>query len=78
MPYGVYRRQTVRDPPRTRSGLKGVIYHPHTTRRPWKAYGKQHGMYVTIGYFRTKVAAAEAYNVWAKRVFGPTAYLNPM
>jgi hypothetical protein len=66
------------DRPRTRSGLKGVIYHPHTTKKPWKAYGRHQGWYVTIGYYSSKHEAAIAYNRWALKTHGRNAYLNPL
>ena len=78
MPYGVYPRQKFRDPPRSRSGLKGVIHFPRNPNKPWKAYGRHHGQYVCIGYFATKGEAAAAYNEWALKAYGPTAYLNPL
>ena len=39
-----------------------MIFCPHLKQKPYKAYGRQHGMYVTIGYFPTKGEAAAAYN----------------
>jgi hypothetical protein len=78
MPSGLYDRQKFRDPPRTRSGLKGVIFCPHLRVKRWKAYGRQKGWYMTIGYFETKEQAADAYNQWALKIHGPTAYLNPL
>jgi hypothetical protein len=76
MPYGIFPRHKYRDPPRSRSGLKGVVYFPRCTRKPWKAYGRRKGQYVCIGYYPTKEEAARAYNRWALQLFGPTAYLN--
>lgn len=78
MPTGHFPRHKYRNPPHCRSGFKGVIFCPHTQRKPWKAYGRQHGQFVCIGYFETKEEAGEAYNAWALRVYGPTAYLNPV
>jgi hypothetical protein len=78
MPSGLYQRQKFTEPPRTRSGLKGVIRCANLTYKPWKAYGRHHAMYVTIGYFATKEEAAKAYNLWALKIYGPKAYFNPI
>ena len=46
--------------------------------RPFKAYGRHHGQYITIGYFTTKEEAGKAYNRWAKSFRGEGTYLNPL
>ena len=67
-----------REPPRSKSGLKGVIFCPNAVERPWKAYGRLHGMYLTLGRFQTRAAAARAYNAWAAKRYGPSTFLNSL
>src|SRR5438067_1302394 len=74
MPSGHYPRD--QQPPRSRSGLKGVISFPRHASKPWKVYGRHHGQYVCIGYFATKEEAAAAYDRWALQKYGPETYLN--
>jgi len=76
MPSGFYPRDRHKKPPRTKSGLRGVIFHRQTPKKPWRAYIIQHGMYRTIGYFATKLEAAIAYNKAAIRVHGADTFLN--
>jgi AP2 domain len=71
-----FRRNTHRLPPRSRSGLKGVIYFPRCKYSPWKAYIRHHGQYVCLGYFATKEDAARAYDAKAKQIYGEETYLN--
>jgi hypothetical protein len=73
-----FRRNTHRRPPKSRSGLKGVIFQKSDPplKRPWKAYMRQHGQYVGLGYFATKEEAGRAYDSEARRFFGPDTYLN--
>lgn len=78
MPSGYYARQRHAEPPRTASGYRGVIFCPNLTRKPWKAYIRQHGQYVTIGYFSTAQQAARAYNRESLRIKGPETYFNPL
>ena len=78
MPTGIFDRQTHKRPPKCKSGLKGVLYFPRSSKKPWKAYGRHHGQYVCIGYFPTKEDAAKAYNEWALRAYGPDTYLNSL
>lgn len=78
MPTGHFPRNTHRLPPRSRSGLKGVLYFPRCPKKPWKAYGRHHGQYVCIGYFETKEQAAREYNKWAIRFKGKDSYFNPI
>lgn len=65
-------------PPKTKSGLRGVIYHSRNPIKPWKAYIRKNGQYKTIGYFQTKYDAARAYNLEAVRKWGSNTYLNPI
>lgn len=75
---GYLSRNRHKNPPKTRCGLRGVIFQRHCVRKPWKAYGRHHGQYVTIGYFASKVEAGRAYNAWAKKARGPDTFLNPL
>ena len=83
MPSGIYARNKHTRLPRSRSGMKGVLYTPTTMNRkrervPWKAYIRKNGWYLCIGYFATKEEAAGAYNREAIRVYGPETFLNPV
>jgi hypothetical protein len=73
----IYRHK---DPPRSKSGYRGVIFCPHLTKNPWKAYVRdsRNRSYKTLGYFPTKEEAALAYNAVAVRYHGPDTYLNPV
>ena len=80
MPYGSQfsNRKLWKNPPRTRCGLKGVLYFPRCKSGPWKAYYRHHGQYVCIGYFPTKEEAARAYNLAVMKAYGREAYFNPI
>lgn len=83
MPSGHYPRDRHKNRPSTRSGYRGVIHQPLDSRgkplrKPWKAYIRQQGQYITIGYFETAQAAARAYNRMALRIHGPETYFNPL
>lgn len=60
------------------SGYKGVsqrntiIYK----KKPWRAYITYQGKPKHIGYYRTALEAAIAYNTMAKEYYGEFAYLN--
>ncbi len=75
-PQGITSRKRYTAPPNNRSGLKGVLYFPRCTKKPWKAYIRKNGWYLCIGYFPTKEQAAEAYNREAKKHYGRGCYLN--
>jgi hypothetical protein len=67
-----------KEPPKTKSGYRGVIFQKHCKNKPWKAYatiGKQH---IALGYFPTAELAAERYNDFARKIHGPDTYLNPV
>lgn len=66
-------------PPLNQAMLKGVYFmqNPPNLVRPWKAYARRHGQQISLGYFKTKWAAAKAYNRWALKTHGPGTYLNP-
>jgi hypothetical protein len=56
------------------SGFKGVS---HCGRgKSWRAYIKLMQKYIHIGYFKSKIEAAKAYNEAAKKYFGEFAQLN--
>ena len=56
------------------TGYRGVQPHPQSKAKPWRAYigGKPR----TIGLFRTREEAAEAYNKEALKMYGDYARLN--
>lgn len=56
------------------SGYKGVIWYKPTKK--WRATIKAQGKFYHLGYYRTKEAAALAYNKKALEVFGEFAHLN--
>ncbi len=64
---------------RSKSGYRGVIYIPsHAKTKPWKAYIRHSGQYITIGHYKTKNEAAMAFNRKARELFGSDAYFNPI
>ena len=70
-----------RSPPKSKSGLKGVIHQPldskgNPLRKPWKAYYRHHGQFVCIGYFATKEEAGRAYDAKALQIHGKGTFLN--
>jgi hypothetical protein len=74
-----FRPHSHRRPPKSLSGLKGVIFQKNARfelKKPWKAYLRKNGQYVCLGYFATKEDAARAYDAEAIRVYGPDTYLN--
>jgi len=72
------QRLQLRTSPKAKSGLWGVIHHPKLKRKPWKAYIRHHGMFLSLGYFRTKEEAAAEYNKAAKKYVGSGARLNKL
>ena len=56
------------------SGYKGVYWYRITNK--WKAQIGVQGKRKHLGYFKTRVKAAEAYNKAAKKYFGKFARLN--
>lgn len=71
-------RHKHKEPPNTESGFKGVYYHKYSKQRPWKAYIRNHGQYICLGYYETKEEAALAYNQAAERYKGKDTFLNPI
>lgn len=62
------------------SQYKGVFYNKQYSVRnnPWMAIIKLKGKTACIGFFKTEIEAALAYNTTAKDLFGPLAKLNPV
>jgi hypothetical protein len=60
------------------SGYKGVSQRNNSIyrKKPWRAYITYKGKPKHIGYYRTALEAAIAYNMMAKEYFGEFAYLN--
>ena len=66
------------EPPKSKSGLRGVIFCRWVKNKPWKAYIRRHGQYINLGYYATKQEAARAYNAVARSYHGARTYLNPV
>jgi hypothetical protein len=66
------------------SKYKGVrysfIYKPngkkHIRSKPWMAAGSENGKPVHLGYFKTELEAAKAYNEFALKYYGEFAKIN--
>lgn len=58
------------------SVFKGVFHHKHCDR--WWAYIGNKGKRLSLGYYKTEIDAARAYNAAALEVFGDFARLNPV
>jgi hypothetical protein len=58
------------------SGFKGVYWDKRKGK--WAATITVNGKHQRLGYFRSKHAAARAYNKAARRAFGKHAYQNPI
>lgn len=56
------------------SGFKGVSWYKKTKR--WQAQIKKYSKSIHIGYFKTRIQAAKAYNLKAKELFGEFALIN--
>ena len=57
-----------------KSGYKGVYWHKRDQR--WQAFIEVYNVRKYLGSFKTKIAAALAYDVAAKKYFGTFAKLN--
>lgn len=57
-----------------KSGYKGVSYYPKSKK--WRAYIQVNKKWKQLGYFKTALDAARAYNKVAKQEFGEFAWLN--
>lgn len=58
------------------TGYKGVNYRKDVKEKPWRAFIKDDGKTIHLGYFATKEAAARAYDSAALEKFGDFAQLN--
>ena len=58
------------------SKYRGVSFAKGCKKRPWQSYIQKDGKTVSIGYFKSEVEAAEAYNKKALELFGEFARLN--
>ena len=56
------------------SGFKGVSLHKATMK--WRAYVKQNGKTTSLGYHKSAIEAARAYDKKALELFGEFAILN--
>lgn len=56
-----------------RSGVKGVVYHPKCSGKPWHAKINHNGRRISLGYHRTLEDAAAAYAVGAAKIAGEFA-----
>lgn len=61
---------------RARSRFKGVAWLP--TMNCWQVYSGKRKNRVLVGRFKNELDAARAYNEFAKKHYGPCAYLNPV
>jgi len=57
-----------------KSKYKGVYFEKSTKK--WKSGVMKDGKNFHLGYFKTQEAAAAAYNIKAKELFGEFAYMN--
>lgn len=58
---------------------KGVCFCSYKITNPWRAQiTLSAGKNKSLGYYRTEVEAARAYNEAAKQLFGPMAFLNKL
>lgn len=58
------------------SAYKGVRRYPDNKTNPWFVQIVLSGEHKYLGYYRTEIEAARAYNKAASELFGPAAYLN--
>ena len=59
-------------------GYRGVTFHKKGRERPFEAYIGFQWKKISLGYFPTAVAAAEAYNAAALKYHGEFATLNDL
>lgn len=57
-------------------GLKGIGYSPR--HKKYRARIRNNGKLIGLGFFKTKIEAAKAYNQAAIKYFGEFAKLNPI
>jgi len=60
----------------TSSLYKGVHKHSNNKSKPWHVSITLSGKRQFLGYYRTEIEAATAYNKAAIELFGPMAFLN--
>lgn len=60
------------------SAYKGVSKRSDNKSNPWQARIKLPDKIKHLGYYRTEIEAATAYNKAAISIFGPMAYLNQL
>jgi len=60
------------------SSYKGVHFRSYNKIENWVAQIRLSGKTRHIGYYRTEIEAARAYNEAAKQLFGPMALLNEL
>lgn len=58
------------------SKYKGVTYRKELISKPWEAFIYPNGKHIRLGYFKTELEAAEAYNKAAVEYYGKYAKLN--
>lgn len=56
--------------------VKGVHFRPDRKSKPWHAQAKMDGKNKHLGYFATQKEAAQAYDIFVKRLHGDYAFLN--
>lgn len=61
-----------------KSGYKGVSFfsNPQKRKKRWEAYINVDGKRIKLGYFKTAIEAARAYDTAAKKHFGDYAKIN--
>jgi hypothetical protein len=67
------QNQMNRKPQRNKQ-YKGITKHKRS--KPWKAKIFYNNRHIHIGYYKTQIEAAKAYDQAAKKYFGEFAYLN--
>ena len=58
------------------NGFKGIAFLKRPLAKPWLAHIKFNGRLMHIGYYKTKIEAASAYDQKAIELFGAFAKLN--
>lgn len=58
------------------SQYKGVTFRKELKSKPWEAFIYKEAKHKRLGYFRTELEAAKAYDIAAKQAYGDFAKLN--